>query len=220
MTSLQLIDKTFPFLSLKDRADKAIELMHEKGCNHLPVVEKNIYQGLVSKFDLLNLDNNTSTLETSDIEFKPAAVNGSAHFLKAVPIASLYRTDVIPVINEEKEYLGSITHFDLINSLGNFCGAGEYGALLVLAIEKSKLILSELNTLMESDGATILHYNISPIAATSVMEVTIGLDKKEISTIIASLEKYNYKVLFTSGDDMVESQLEENYNNLMNYLGV
>ncbi len=220
MTSLQLIDQHFEPLSTEDNVEKALALFRQFGCNHLPVKEKELYKGLLSKKDAINVENKETLIADLSDDYLPAGINGSAHFLAAVPVANLYRTDVIPVINEVEEYMGSITHMDLITALGNFCGAGEYGALIVLEIEKSKLIFSELNTIMESNGATILHYNISPIAATEIMEVSIGIDVKEISTILATLNRYNYKVLFTSGVDLTHSELSDNYNNLMNYLAI
>ncbi|MCO6498693.1 MAG: CBS domain-containing protein [Chitinophagaceae bacterium] len=221
MTCLQLADQNLPVLSPEDTVVRALKLMDGHTCNGLPVISENKYKGLIERGTLLNYDEDPETKikELLD-ELKPVSIHGSNHFLKSVPLVKLYRTNVIPVVNEEGDYQGSITHLDLIQALGNFSGAGEYGALIVLAVEQPKLIFSELNTIMESDGATILHYNVSPIAASSVMEVTIGLDKKEISTIIASLERYNYTILFTSGEDMLESQLEDNYNNLMNYLDI
>lgn len=220
MTSQQLIDANFTKLMPDDSVSRALEAMQEFTCNHLPVVEGNAYKGLLSKKDIIeSQDPGTQVRDFMDDLIK-AAVNGSWHFLRAVPIANIYRTDVVPVVNEADEYLGSITHLDLLNALGNFCGAGEYGALIVLQIDKSKLIFSELNSIMESDGATILHYNASPIAASPIMEVSIGIDKKEISTILATLARYNYKILFTAGEDLTESELSDNYENLMNYLKI
>jgi CBS domain-containing protein len=220
MTSLQLIDSNFTKLTGSDTAQHALNSMHEFNCNHLPVVDGNLYIGLLGKKSITDLSNSPSLVSDFQDDFIKAAVNGSAHFLKAVPISNIYRTDVVPVINESEEYLGSITHLDLINALGNFCGAGEYGALIVLQIEKPKLIFSELNSIVESDGATILHYNVSPIAASPVMEISIGIDKKDISTILATFNRYNYKILFTSGEDLNESEISDNYDNLMNYLGI
>lgn len=220
MTSQQLIDTNFTRLSPEDTVGQALDLMQKYTSNHLPVVDGNIYKGLLSKKDIIASEDHQVLINNLDDEWIKVAVNGSWHFLKAVPIANIYRTNVIPVINEAEEYLGSITHLDLLNALGNFCGAGEYGALIVLQVEKPKLIFSELNAIMESDGATILHYNVSPIAATDVMEVSIGIDKKDISTILATLTRYNYKILFTSGEDLTESELSDNYENLMNYLDI
>lgn len=220
MTSLQLINKNLPKLKLTDTVTFALQLMQEQTCNHLPVTDGNLYKGMISKSALLHHEHPEDAIQGISEEMIPAAVNNSVHFLKAVSIANLYRTDVIPVINEASEYQGSITHLDLVNALGNFCGAGEYGALIVIEVEKAKLNISELNAIMETNGATMLHLNISPIAASQMMEVTIGLDKKEISTILASLIRYGYKILFTSGEDLMETELADNYYNLMNYLDI
>ncbi len=219
MTSLQLADKDLPVLKLSDSTEYALEIMQKFTCNHLPVVEDSIFKGLVSKVLLMHQGKSYKVMDLAN-EMIPASVNGSAHFLKTVAIANLYRSDVVPVVTESSEYLGSVTHIDLINALGRFCGAGEYGAVIVLEIEKSRLNVSELNSVIESNGATILHYNISPIAATSIMEVTLGLDKKEIATILASLIRYNYKILYSTGEDVLESELSDNYLNLMNYLDI
>lgn len=220
MTALQLIDNQLNHLDVHDTIEHAIRQMEIQKCNHLPVLETGVFRGLISDKNLELHENKKDELQSLEREFIVASVSASVHFLRAVTIANLYRTNVIPVTGEQSEYLGSITQIDLINAIGNFCGAGEYGALIVLEIEKARLVLSELNAIMESDGATILHYNASPIAATQVLEVTIGLDKKEVATIIASLERYHYKVLYYSGEDMLETELEDNYNNLMNYLDI
>lgn len=220
MTSLQLINKNLPALKWSDAVSFALQLMQEQTCNHLPITDGNLYKGMISKSTLLHHENPADALQYLTEELIPAAVNNSAHFLRAVSIANLYRTDVIPVINEASEYQGSITHLDLVNALGNFCGAGEYGALIVLEVEKSRLNISELNAIMESNGASMLHLNMSPIAASQMMEVTIGLDKKEISAILANLIRYGYKILFTSGEDLMETELADNYYNLMNYLDI
>lgn len=220
MTTLQLIDNHLNHLDIHDTVSEALARMADQKRRHLPVIDAGLFKGLISDTVLELHENKNDELAMLAEDLIPASVNHSVHFLRAVIIANLYRTSVIPVTGDQNEYMGSITQLDLVNALGNFSGAGEYGALIVLEIEKAKLILSELNTIMESDGATILHFNASPIAATQMLEVTIGLDKKEISTIIASLERYNYKVLYSSGEDLLETELEDNYNNLMNYLDI
>lgn len=222
MTSLQLIDNNFIHIKLEESVERALDLMWQFGCNHLPVVESETgqYKGLLNKKDISDSDDKSVSVATFSDVFKPAFVNGSSHFLKVIPIVNLYRTDVIPVVNDSYEYLGSITHIDLLNAIGNFSGAGDHGALIVLEIEKSKLRFSELNSIVESDGATLMHFNVTPVGSSQNMEVTLGIDNKEISAIVATLNRYNYKVLFTSGEDLLESELSENYDNLMNYLHI
>jgi hypothetical protein len=48
----------------------------------------------------------------------------------------------------------------------------------------------------------------------------LQINKKEVSTIIATFERYEYSVSFYSGEELFENELSSNYNNLMNYLQI
>ena len=220
MTTLQLIDNTIPQLQLEDTVKKALQLIADFKCTHLPVVEKDKLLGLISEDDLLDKNIEGARIELFQSDFVPAKVNGAHHFLTAVPVCNLYQTNVIPVVNESNELLGCIRNFGLIHALGNFCGANEFGGLVVLEMEPSRLAISEINSIVESDGATILHLNVSPISTGQLLQVTIQINKREISTIIASFERYEYSVVYYSGEELFENDLETNYKNLMTYLQI
>ena len=104
--------------------------------------------------------------------------------------------------------------------MGNFCGSSEFGAVVVLEIPRTRFAISEINSVIESDGATILHLNVTPHPVPDLMEVTIQINKKEIATIIATFERYDYSVSYYSGEELFENELSVNYNNLMNYLDI
>jgi len=218
MTTLQLIDTTIPQLQLHDTVAKALQLMEDFRVTHLPVVSQEKFLGLVSEEDLLDEKNKQSTLGFFQNDLIPAAVKVDQHFLKAVSVCNLYQTNVIPVVNETNELVGSIRGFALLTQLGNFCGANEYGALIVLEMERTRFSISAINSIVESDGATILHLNITPMPP--LLEVTLQINKKEISTIIATLERYEYSVSYYSGEELFENDISSNYQNLMNYLDI
>ncbi|MDQ2720292.1 MAG: CBS domain-containing protein [Bacteroidota bacterium] len=220
MTTLQLIDKTIPQLHLHDSVAKALQLMNDFKISHLPVVSEEKFLGLISENDLTTEINKNVTINFFQNNLIPAAVNASQHFLKAVSVCNLYQTNMIPVINESHDFLGSIRDSALINALGNFCGANEYGALVVIEMERTRFAISELNSIIESDDAVILHLNISPIPSSQLLEVTLQINKKEISTIIATLERYEYFVSYYSGEELFENDITTNYQNLMNYLDI
>ncbi len=220
MTTLQLIDNTIPQLQLEDTVKKALQLTADFKCTHLPVVDKDKYLGLISEDDLLDKNNEGTTIQLFQADFVPARVLVTDHFLKAVPVCNLYQTNVIPVVNETDELLGCIRNFSLINALGNFCGANEFGGIVVLEMEPNRLAISEINGIVESDGATILHLNISPISSAQLLQVTLQINKREISTIIASFERYEYSIVYYSGEELFENDLATNYQNLMTYLHI
>ena len=219
MTSLQLIDNTIPQLQLQDTLAKALQLMHDFRITHLPVVSEEKYLGLISEEDLLDEENKNTTLAFFQNEMITAAVNGNQHFLKAVSVCNLYQTNVIPVIGDNQELMGTIRGLALLTALGNFCGADEYGAMVVLEMERTRFSLVEINSIVENDDATILHLNIASLGQ-SQLSVTLQINKKEISTIIATFERYDYSVSYYSGTELFENDLSANYQNLMNYLDI
>ena len=220
MNTLQLIDNTMPQLNLQDTLAKALQLMNDFKVTHLPVIADDKFLGIISEDDLLDEGNKKLTISFFQNSLIPAAVNASQHFLKAVSICTLYQTNIIPVVNDASEFMGSIRSYALLNALGNFCGANEFGALVVLEMEPTRFAISELNSIVESDDATILHLNISPLVGSQLLEVTIQINKKEISTIIATFERYEYSVSYYSGEELFENDISTNYQNLMNYLDI
>jgi predicted transcriptional regulator len=220
MTTLELADNIYPSLHLTDTVTDALQLMNDSKATHLPVVSAENFLGLISENDLVDEKNKNLTLEVFQTNFVSAAVNAGYHFLKAASVYNLYQTNVIPVINEKNELLGTISSGALITAMGNFCGSSEFGAVIVLEMERTRFAISELNSIVESDGATILHLNVSPHPAPDLLEVTLQINKKEISTIIATFERYEYSISYYSGEELFENEISLNYNNLMNYLQI
>ncbi|MEO9023114.1 MAG: CBS domain-containing protein [Ginsengibacter sp.] len=220
MTTLQLCDNSFPSLQLQDTAEKALQVMNDCRVSYLPVVSEDKFLGLVNEADLEEEENKQTTLESFQNDLIPASVNAGFHFLKAAYIFNLYQTGMVPVVGENNELLGTISPTALINALGTFCGSPGNGALVVLEIERTRFTISEINSIVESDGATLLHLNVSSLPDPHLLEVTLQINKKEISTIIATFERYEYSVSYYSGEELFENEINTNYHNLMNYLDI
>jgi acetoin utilization protein AcuB len=200
--------------------ETVLHLMNDHKTSHLPVVSDGKFLGLISEEDLVDEENKNTTIDVFQTNFITAAVNARFYFLKAATIYNLFHTNVIPVINENNELLGTISSKALITEMGNFCGSSEFGAMVVLEMERARFAISEINSIIESDGATILHLNITPHLVPDLLEVTLQINKKEIATIVATFERYEYVVSYYSGEELFENEINTNYNNLMNYLNI
>jgi acetoin utilization protein AcuB len=220
MFAQDLINTTLPQLQLSDPVSRALELMNEFKATHLPVVADEKYLGLISEEDLLDEENKKIQVEFFQNDFIPASVIFNQHFLSAVSVSNQYQTNVIPVINEARELMGTISAPALMLALGNFAGSAETGAMIVLEMERSRFSISEISRIVESDGATILHLNITSKPDSLQLRVTLQLNKREISTMIAAFERYEYSVSYYSGEELFENELDNNYRHLMNYLDI
>ncbi len=220
MLAHEFVSNEVPSLELTDTVAKALQLMSDLKTTHLPVVTEDKFLGLVSEDDLVNQEDTNSQLAFFQQDFINAFVFSDKHFLNAVTVSNHYQTNVVPVVNESNEFLGTIDSFRLLSALGNFAGANETGAVIVLEMERAKFSISEISRIVESDGSVILHLNVIIKPDTSLLQVTIHLNKKEISVIVAAFERYDYTITFYSGEELFENEIELNYKHLMNYLDI
>lgn len=220
MLTVDLINNNIPRLQLKDSVSKALRLVNDFKVTHLPVVEDEKFLGLISEDDLLDQDQPKLPMELLQEFFVQASVRDNEHFLNAVTCSNQFDTSVVPVINEENELVGVIPTTDLLKTLGNFAGTNEIGGIIVLEMERSQFAISEISRIVESNDATILHLNTTVHAETGMLTVTLHINKKEISAIVATFERYEYDVIYYFGNENFENEIHSNYRHLMNYLDI
>lgn len=220
MLTIDLINNNIPRLQLQDTVAKAIQLVTDFNVTHLPVVSEDAYLGLLSEEDLLDAEEDKLTIEVLQKYFIPASVKENVHFLNAVNTSIQYDTNIVPVLNEDGELAGLISTSDLLKTLGNFAGANEIGGIIVLEMERSQFAISEISRIVESNDCTILHLNSHTDPATGMLTVTLHINKKEISAVVATFERYEYDVIYYFGNENFENEIHSNYRNLMNYLDI
>jgi acetoin utilization protein AcuB len=220
MLTVELINNNIPRLQLQDPVSKALRLLNDFRVTHLPVVTEDTYLGLVSEEDLLDADETKMPIELMQETFMQVSVKDNEHFLNAVKCSNQYDTNVVPVINEEKEFLGAITTTDLLKTLGNFSGTNEIGGIIVLEMERSQFSISEISRIVESNDATIFHLNTTVDPDTGMFTVTLHINKKEIAAIVATFERYDFDVIYYFGNEQFENEVHSNYRHLMNYLDI
>jgi acetoin utilization protein AcuB len=220
MLTKDLVDINVPRLQLDDSVGKALQLLSDFRLSHLPVVSDDIYIGLISEEDLLDALDDKMTIDSLQAHFVFASVPNHVHFLNAVSTSIQFETSIIPVLGINNEFEGAITATKLLNRLGNFAGAGEIGGLIVLEMERSEFSISEISRIVESNDCTILHLNTTTDPLTGILTVTLHTNKKEIDSVIATFERYDYNVVYSFGNEKQHEEINSNYNNLMSYLSI
>jgi CBS domain-containing protein len=216
----EIISVTIPSLSPNDSVFQALDLMSDFHVASLPVVAEDKLIGLISENDLLNVVDETMALSQLENLFSKAAVHANAHFIEAVQRTNEFNLTLVPVVDKEDEYLGSITATDLLMQLGRLTGANEPGGIIVLEMEQVNFSFSELSKLVETNDAQITQLNTYTDPQTKVFYVTMKINKFEIADIIATFQRYDYHVKYSFGEELYENDLRNNYDHLMNYLNI
>ncbi len=143
MLANQLITNNYPTVEPVDKVSFALQLMEEFDILHIAVVDDDKYLGLVSKDDLLDINENAKLLVLQNDFFK-GSVKAGEHFLSALKLATQNNLSVVAVVGIENEWIGAITGQELLKASTVFTGAEEQGAVIVLELEKKAIRLVRL----------------------------------------------------------------------------
>ena len=220
MLTRELLSQTLPYLHLQDKVYQALQMMNDNHVTHLPIVDGDKYIGLISENDLLQAENDNSPIKSLEQAFATIAIKEEEHFLKAVQMAVENGLSVVPVISEENELTGTVVYNDLLRFSSEFMSLNEPGGLIVLEMNSNQYSFNEISKLVETNDAQITQLNTSNDAETGIMQVTLRINKPEVSDIVATLQRYEYTVKYFFGEELYANELRSNYDNLMNYLKI
>jgi acetoin utilization protein AcuB len=220
MLTGNLRTQTLPHLRLSDKVFQALELMNENHVEHLPIVDGDNYIGMISEDELAQAENDHSTLEQFSQSISNPSVKEDEHVLKAIQIAVQNGLTVVPIVGENGELISLVTYADLLKYSSEFMSLNEPGGLIVLEMESKSYSFNEISRLVEGNDAQIKQLNTSVDPETGLMEVTIKINKLEVSDIVATFQRHEYNVKYYFGEELFENELRTNYDNLMNYLKI
>lgn len=219
MLAQQLITNTYPTVEPDDKVSFALQLIGDFDILHIALVDDLKYIGLISKDDLLDVDEDASLkVLYNDLFLK--SVKASDHFSAALRLASQNNLSIVPVVNAEMEWVGAITCNELLRAATTFTGSEEPGAIIVLEMERKSYSFGEISKLVETNDAYITQFNTTTEAETGLLIVTIKINKLEISDIISTFNRYEYSIRYFVGEEHYENEIRYNYDNLMTYLKV
>ena len=220
MLTREIHSQSLPFLHLHDKVYQALQLMNDNHVTHLPIVEGDKYIGIISEEDLLLADNENLELDSLQQSFGNTSVKGDEHFLKAIQVAAENGLSVVPVVSTENEMIGAVAYSDLLKHASEFMSLNEPGGLIVLEMESNQYSFNEISKLVETNDAQITQLNTSIDTETGLMQVTIRINKPDVSDIVATFQRYEYTVKYFFGEELYANELRINYDNLMNYLKI
>jgi CBS domain-containing protein len=218
MLTRELLSQSLPTLHLHDKVFNALQMMNDCHVSHLAVAEGEKLIGLISEESLMQAPDDTMEIQELKESFPIVFVNDKDHFLKALQVAVENRLSIVPIVNENKELLGMVSYRELLKQASEFMNVKEPGGLIVLEMESTHYSFSEISRLVETNDAQITQLNTYTDPQTGLMQVTIKLNKTEVSDIVATFQRYEYNVKYYFGEELYENELRSNYDNLMNYL--
>ena len=218
MQASQLISSSLITLHPDDDGDRALSLMDELKVNHLAVVRNSFYLGIISEKEILNWDNPNEFIDEHLSELSAPSVIGSQHLFDIIQVVELNSLSIIPVLDEEKHYLGAITNRKLLYTIAKSTTVQSVGGVIVLQMNQNDYSMSKIARIVESNNTKILSSYITSIPKAQKVELTLKLNKADITAIIKDFERFDYKIMASFKEDENDDDFLDRYESLMRFL--
>ena len=220
MLARELISDAIPPLRTSDTVQKVMDRMAEFRVNHLPIVNEQQVLGLICEQDLIEVADYNTEIGSLNLSLRNYSVFDDQHVYDVIRTISELRLTVVPVLDHQKNYLGLISLSTLVEYFATLTSTKEPGSIIVLEISNRDNSLAHVAQIVESENAQILSSYVKSYTDSTKLELTLKLNRTEISTIVASFLRYDYIVKATFNDLKADEGTQDRYDQLMNYLDI
>lgn len=214
-----IISPEIPTLHPSEDPVEALNLMDEFRVAHLPVVENGKYIGMASETAMMAASESVSDANLQYGNLIDGSVEPHEHILEVLKSAGEFHLTVIPVVDNEKNYIGCITLEDLVEKLSQMQGAQSRGGIIVLEMNENDYSLQQVARIVEENDAKILSTSVNP-GDNGMIEVNLKVSEPDLNAILQSFDRFGYSIKASYQEPEYTEDLKKRYEELMRYLNI
>jgi acetoin utilization protein AcuB len=220
MIAVELVADSIPPVHTSDSIQKVVDRMVEFRVRHLPIVNEEQFLGLIAETDFIGETDYQQAIGALGLSLINPYVLEHQHIYDVMRLFYEQKLTVIPVLNAAKNYLGMISVNTMIEYFAKLTSSAEPGGIIVLEIGNKDNSLAHMAQIVESDNAQILSSYVRTFPESTRLEVTLKVNKLDISNITASFLRYGYDIKATFNHADHDDGSMDRYDSLMNYLNI
>jgi acetoin utilization protein AcuB len=220
MLAVELISDAIPPVHTSDTIQKVFDRMAEFRVRHLPIVNEEQFLGLLAEDDLIEEPDYNTPIGALALSLVNPYVLEEQHIYDVIRLFYEQRLSVVPVLDIKKDYVGLISINTMNEYFAKLTSVSEPGGIIVLEISNKNNSLAHMSQIVESDNAQILSSYTRTFTDSTRMEVTLKVNKQDISNIIATFIRYEYDVKATFNFTDHNDNAKDRFDSFMNYLNL
>ena len=220
MIALQLLRNDIKPLKSGDKVFEAHALMDDYKVSHLPVVDGEEYLGLVSEGDLLDAVDDELSIKEGSSKLVRAFVGADKHLFEALNLFHEFKLSMLPVLDTDEHYMGYLHPQDIVSMMGGMLSSKIPGGIIILEVNQGDYQMSQIAQIVESNDARILASYITSDANSTMLEVTLRINRKDLTSIVQTFQRYNYGISATYHESEHAIDLKARFDNFMKYLNM
>lgn len=218
MFAEELIVDNIPPLRSTDTGETALRWMDEFKVSHLSVVDNLNFLGIISESSILGMIDISQPIGKYKESFIPVFVTENQHIFEVVKVINDNSLSIVPVLNSNEEYTGTITIGQLMNIIADMPVANHPGAVIVLELNHNDYSLHNIAAIIEENDTKILGTFVTSHPDSTKMQLTIKVNRLDIRSIIASLQRHEYSITFYNDSESNTEDLRDRFDSFMNFL--
>ncbi|MFZ1686146.1 MAG: CBS domain-containing protein [Flavobacteriales bacterium] len=218
MHAIDLITDDIPPLRTSDTIGRALDWMEEFKVSHLPVVENRRLVGVIQDSALVDKGDAEAELGTVRDRFTHAFVRGGQHIYDVMKVLTEQNLTVVPVLDETGNFLGTVGEHEALRRLAEVANINQPGSVIVLEMTAADYSLHEIARIVEGNDAKILSVYTHTVPDSARTEVTLKINREDISDVLQSFERYEYFVKSTYQGSRFHDDLRGRYDELMRFI--
>ena len=221
MIAQNLLSEVVPPLRLTDSGQKALNWMEIFRISHLPVVDGKRLVGVISDKIIYDLNIIERPIGDYSDHLLSPSIRADQHIYEVFLAVSNQKLSAIPVIDIYGDYCGVITISDLAQRFASLVAVQEPGGVIVLEINSIDYSLSQIAQIVEGNDAKILSFYVSPEVDSKRMNITLKINKVDLSSVIQTFVRYDYNILAVYMDNSeIKSLYDDRLDQLMKFMNI
>ncbi len=204
-------------LHLRNSVEEAKHLFDQFPFTHYPVIENEKLIGSFAEDDVHTSDKSEEELLNYYHFLDLYYATQKDSLLELLLIFSTNNTNIVPVVDEENNYLG---YYDLCDILDVFTSSPFFSedstSLIVRKLERD-FSMSEIAQIVESNGAQLLGSFLSK-RESEFVEVSLNVKSLDINEVMHTFRRYNYNIISAIDNDEYMQDLKGRSDYLKKYL--
>lgn len=220
MHAIDLITSDIPPLRPQDDVSRALDWLEEFKVGHLPVVEGGRLVGMVREQDIVDRNEARGTVASVMDQVEVPFIRGNQHIYEVMKLFSERGLTVVPVLDEMGRYLGAINEHEALRRLSEVTNIHEPGSIVVLEMNQVDYSLQQIARIVEGNDAKVLSVYSHVLPSSTRLEVTLKINREDISDILQSFDRYEIQVKTTYQGSRFHDDLRGRYEELMRFINL
>ena len=194
------------------------DFFNELTFSHFPVVEEGIYIGSIGSDDIETFDGLKKVLDYR-YSLEGFFARENMIWLDVLEVFAKNHSNLVPVLNENNNYLGYYEIRDIMNFFHETPFLQESGGIILVKKKTLNYSMGEITQIIESNNGKILGLFVSK-SDIEFTEVTIKISLGVMNEIIQSFRRYDYEIISEHFEDNYINTLKERSDYLDKYLNI